>query len=118
MNLPKYKLSVSPGGITAQVDGQDVPAPRAVSLVSEAGGVPTLTLEYPSIVEIEGEGVVQVLSEPTDEDVFGILAGWLASLNVDELLEVVNSRMMTLRDNPVKKTIEVLTEMAQEYSNG
>lgn len=115
--LTRFSLTATPGGSTLTLDDVTFEGVSATVQV-DGDGIPTVTVSSPGTGTIEGQGIVKVVEEPTEADVFGALAVWLDTVDPGVLIPLVESRLVSLSQHPVAETLKVLAELAQEACRG
>lgn len=95
------------------VDGKDVSdLATGVAFGWDSQEQPHLTLYVQSGGTIEGDGVVTVVREPTEDDLKQLLAEWLLTLDVDLVEAEAQKRFRNIRQNQTQLILQVLSEMA------
>ena len=117
MALQEFEITGTPGDMKVTVDGVERPA-QEVHVDMVADGIPRVTIMAGGITTITGKGDVMFVQEPTVNDVLLAAADWIESLNVEEVAAQVESRMISLRDNPIQVTMAVIAAAAREASDG
>lgn len=113
MSLGTFAITTSPAGTDVTVHGQPFDATRAV-LEMTAGDAPVLTIWQPHAAgTVTGEGVIQVVRDPTPAEVDAAAAQALRRVDVTEVARRVRERIRhTPGADPFAATVEVLAEMA------
>lgn len=109
----KAHVTISDGHTLVSLDGAEPIAVADLQVVPspEVGVRPRLMLNIPADAEFDFDGVVYAVGEPDDEAVRAAAAGWIREADVDSISAIVQSRLRTLSDDPIAKTIEVIAEL-------
>jgi Mg/Co/Ni transporter MgtE len=112
-----FNLAASDGASRLTVNAVDVTEHVQRVVVDVEGiGVPQVTVFTRMPGTITGDGVVTVVSEPQATDVLAAAASWLESIDPDVLAPIVSDRFRSMTDDPIRLTLAVLIELAQEAS--
>lgn len=109
MGLPVFTVTTTPTGAVVRVNDTDVPVTRAV-MDSNPGGLPTLTLWADTTVT--GEGIVQLVRDPTPAEIDTAAVEALRRVDVAELTAVCEAKVRAGRRDPYAVALETIVEMA------
>lgn len=108
----KAQVIIESGRTTVTIEGQVLQVRDLQVMPSvELGIAPQLIVRLPTDQSIDFDGVVYVERDPSDEQVMAAAADWVASVDRDVLISLVQSRLITMSDNPITKTLDVITEL-------
>ena len=113
MSLTAFAIDARPGRTALTVAGQPV---EVVSAVLQLGGpdtVPVLTIHHAGEGTVTGEGVVQVVRDPTPEEVNAAALDVLSQVDVPALEAICTAKVRAGRRDPYRVAIETLVEMAR-----
>lgn len=117
MALTPFTLAAAPGGSTLTL-GEHVFEGVTVTVAVDGAGIPQLTAVVSAAGAIHGEGVVTVVTEPTELDILTALAEWLEALDPGGVIPLVDARLVSMSQHPVAETLLVLAELAREAAHG
>lgn len=109
MGLAAFAVTTTPTGAVVRVNDTEVPAAR-VLVDSNPGGLPTLTVW--TTATVTGEGVVQVVRDPTPAEIDTAAVEALRRVDVAELTAVCEAKVRAGRRDPYTVALETLVEMA------
>ncbi len=107
--MTAFTVTTTPTGTTVRVGEVEVPAARVV-VDSNPGGLPTLTVW--TTATVTGEGVVQVVRDPTPAEIDAAAVEALRRIDVAELTAVCEAKVRAGRRDPYTVALETLVEMA------
>jgi len=113
MSLTAFTIDAHPGSAALTVGGQPV---EVLSAVLQLGGretVPVLTIHHAGDGTVTGEGVVQVVREPTPEEIHAAALDVLAHVDVTALEALCTAKVQAGRRDPYRVAVETLVEMAR-----
>ncbi|MBO9555606.1 hypothetical protein [Cellulomonas sp.] len=112
MSLASIAITAQPGEHAILVDGQEVEAVRAVLEIGE-GQIPTLTAWVTGAGTITAEGVVQIVRDPTAQEIDQAAVAALRRLDATDVAARVQQRLrITPRADPYQTTLDVIVELA------
>lgn len=118
MALSKVQIQSHGPDPTVTIDGVEVPAVTGFhATIDPETRVPVVALNVPAEVDIDIEGVVRLIREPTDLEVHAVAAAALRDIDIEGLREMVKGRLRTMRDDPIAKTLEVIAELVGEVQD-
>lgn len=112
--LTPFTLAAEAGATALTIAGR--PVDGVMSAVIQTGGpdtVPVLTVQYASTGTIEGEGIVQVVRDPTPQEINAAALDVLSRVDPAELEARCETKIRAGRRDPYRVALEVLTEMAR-----
>lgn len=112
MSLARFTLSATPSGPRVTVNGQTIPAARVV-LESAEHEVPRLSVWTTGDGQVQGDGVVQVVREPTAQEVDDAALDAIARVDQVEFERRCAQAVASGRRDPYRVALEVLAAMAR-----
>lgn len=113
MSLTQFSVTARPGALSLLLDGVDVEGVAGVVLQAGGDGVPTLTVHHLGEGPIVGEGIVQVVRDPTPEEVNAAALDVLSRVDVTALEALCTAKVQAGRRDPYRVAVETLVEMAR-----
>lgn len=111
MSLAKFHVTASPGELRVRVNAQEIPAAK-VLIEADFQQVPTLAVWAPGAVSLAGEGVVQVVRDPTAEEIDQAAVGAIARIDREQFAQTCQAKISRGRRDPWQVALETLVEMA------
>lgn len=111
MTLARFTIDATPGGVSLAVDGRPIPAGRVV-LDAQAGQIPVLTVWPTGPVRLEGDGIVQVATDPSPADVDAAAVEAINRIPLDEFTAACQARLRAGARDPFEVALTVIKEMA------
>ena len=113
MSLTAFTIDARPGHAALTVGGEPVEALSAVLQLGGPDTVPVLTIHHATEGTAVGEGVVQVVRDPTPEEVNAAVLDVLSRVDVTALEALCTAKVRAGRRDPYRVAVETLVEMAR-----
>lgn len=113
MALTQFSVTARPGALALLLDGVDVEGVAGVVLQAGGDAVPTLTVHHIGEGPVVGEGIVQVVRDPTPEEIDAAALDALARVDVAALEARCEAKVRAGRRDPYRVAVETLAEMAR-----
>lgn len=113
MSLTAFTIDARPGHAAVTVGGQPVEALSAVLQLGGPDTVPVLTIHHAGEGTVAGEGVVQVVRDPTQAEIDAAALDVLSRVDVTALEAICTAKVQAGRRDPYRVAVETLVEMAR-----
>ena len=113
MSLTAFTIDARPGHAAVTVAGQPVEALSAVLQLAGPDTVPVLTVHHAGEGTVTGEGVVQVVRDPTQTEIDAAALDVLSRVDVTTLEAICTAKVQAGRRDPYRVAVETLVEMAR-----
>jgi len=110
MALTQFTIHATAGETTVTVDGTTVAAGRVVFEADNT--IPTVTIWTAGDATVTGEGVVQFVRDPTQDEIDAAAVAVLGRVDVGELERRATAKVRGGRQDVYRVVLETLREMA------
>lgn len=117
MALHQFSARVAPADSKITINGETIEA-VGFTVQADAGGIPQVVVAVAAETDISGLAEVQVVREPTIDEMAGAAEDWVRGLDTEQLRALVKERMTTMRSDPIAITQQVIAEALAEAQDG